>query len=120
MCIKKYTQFYTPLYKNVHDFDKNKKILLVKTLEKYQEFYYNYYRIEVEDMEKQGFTLVELLVVVAIIAVLSIIIIPSVISVNKNINKRMLSEKEENIETAAQLYATKNDDIFNGNFNVWV
>ena len=71
-------------------------------------------------MEKQGFTLVELLVVVAIIAVLSIIIIPSVISVNKNINKRMLSEKEENIETAAQLYATKNDDIFNGVDEVYV
>ena len=71
-------------------------------------------------MKKQGFTLIELLVVVAIIAVLSIIIIPSVINVNKNINKRMLSEKEEHIETAATLYASKNDDIFNGVDEVYV
>ena len=71
-------------------------------------------------MKKQGFTLVELLVVVAIIAVLSIIIIPSIISVNNTINKRMLSEKEEHIETAATLYASKNDDIFNGVDEVYI
>ena len=49
-------------------------------------------------MKKHGFTLVELLVVIALIAILSIIIVPSVISVNKNVNKRMLNQKMENIE----------------------
>ena len=64
-------------------------------------------------MNKKGFTLVELLVVVVIIAVLSIIIVPSVINVNKNINKRLLSEKIENIESSAILYANNNEEIFN-------
>ena len=63
---------------------------------------------------KKGFTLVELLVVIAIIAILSIIIVPSVINVNKNVNNRLLDSKKENITSAAQIYASKNDDIFNG------
>ena len=65
-------------------------------------------------MNKKGFTLVELLVVIAIIAILSIIIVPSIVNVNKNINKRLLSEKIENIESSAVLYANNNEEIFNG------
>lgn len=65
-------------------------------------------------MKKNGFTLVELLVVIAIIGILSIIIVPSVINVNKNVNTRLLDSKKQNITTAATLYASKNDDIFNG------
>ena len=65
-------------------------------------------------MRKNGFTLIELLVVVAIIGILSIIIVPSVINVNNNVNNRLLDSKKENITTAATLYASKNDDIFNG------
>jgi len=65
-------------------------------------------------MKKKGFTLVELLVVITIIGILSIIIVPSVINVNRNINNRLLDQKKEHIETGATLYASKNDDIFNG------
>ena len=65
-------------------------------------------------MNKKGFTLVELLVVIAIIGVLSVIIVPSVINVNKNVNKRLLDSKKQNISSAATLYASRNDDIFNG------
>ena len=65
-------------------------------------------------MRKYGFTLVELLVVIAIIAVLSIIIVPSVINVNNNVNNRLYDSKKESITTAATLYASRNDDIFNG------
>ena len=71
-------------------------------------------------MKKQGFTLVELLVVVVIIAVLSVIIIPSVININKSINKRLLSEKIENIESSAILYANNNEEIFNGTDVVYI
>ncbi len=71
-------------------------------------------------MKKKGFTLVELLVVIVIIAVLSVIIVPSVINVNKNINKRLLSEKIENIESSAILYANNNEEIFNGTDVVYV
>ncbi len=65
-------------------------------------------------MNRKGFTLVELLVVIAIIGILSLIIVPSVMNVNRNVNKRMLDQKIENIESGAVLYASKNDDIFNG------
>ena len=69
-------------------------------------------------MNKKGFTLIELLVVIVIIAVLSIVIVPSLIKINDNINKRLLSEKIENIESAAQLYARNNEEIFNGTTRV--
>ena len=65
-------------------------------------------------MRKHGFTLVELLVVIVIIGVLSVVIIPSLIKINDGINERLLSEKIENIESAAQLYARNNEEIFNG------
>ena len=71
-------------------------------------------------MNKKGFTLVELLVVIVIIAVLSVIIVPSVININKNINKRLLSEKIENIESSAILYANNNEEIFNGTDVVYI
>lgn len=71
-------------------------------------------------MKKKGFTLVELLVVIVIIAILSAIIVPSVININKNINKRLLSEKIENIESSAILYANNNEEIFNGTDVVYI
>ena len=64
--------------------------------------------------EKNGFTLVELLVVIAIIAILSLIIVPSVLRINDNINDELYTQKVDNIETAAELYASNNPDIFNG------
>ena len=71
-------------------------------------------------MNKKGFTLVELLVVIAIIAVLSIIIIPSVISINKNVNNRLYKGKIENVESTASLFASNNKDLFNGRDEVRV
>lgn len=65
-------------------------------------------------MNKKGFTLTELLVVVAIIGILSVIIVPSVIKINKNINNRLLSQKEEYIKSAAEMYAEDNPDLFSG------
>ena len=64
--------------------------------------------------KKNGFTLSELLVVIAIIALISVIAIPSVLVVNKNIKKRLLKEKEQQIIISAELYASDNPDIFNG------
>ena len=66
------------------------------------------------NINKKGFSLSELLVVIAIIAILTIIAIPSIITINKNINKRMYKEKQNKIVAAAELYATNNPDIFNG------
>ena len=71
-------------------------------------------------MKKDGFTLVELMAVIAIIAVLSVIIIPSLVTVNKNINSRLYNQKVDNIESAAELYASNNPDIFNGADRVYV
>ena len=71
-------------------------------------------------MKKNGFTLVELLVVIVIISILSIIVVPSIININKNINKRLLEEKKEHIESSAILYANNNEDIFNGTDEVRV
>ena len=65
-------------------------------------------------MNKKGFTLVELLVVIVIIGVLSVIIVPSVININKGINERLYEQKKENIEAAAVLYGNNNEEIFNG------
>ncbi len=65
-------------------------------------------------MKKNGFTLIELLVVIAIIAILSVVVIPSVMTVNKNVNERLYKQKIENIESAAELFASNNPDIFNG------
>lgn len=63
---------------------------------------------------KKGFTLTELLVVIAIIGVLGLLVVPSVLSVNKNINKRLLDNKKEHIESAAELYGSNHEDIFYG------
>ncbi len=65
-------------------------------------------------MNKKGFTLTELLVVIAIIAVLSLIIVPSVITINNNINERLRAEKIAYIVSAAELYGSNNEEIFNG------
>ena len=71
-------------------------------------------------MKKNGFTLIELLVVIAIIAILSVVVIPSVMTVNKNVNERLYNQKVENIESAAELYASNNPDIFNGADRVYI
>ena len=54
--------------------------------------------------KKKGFTLTEILVVIVLIGVIMAIAIPSVVEVRKRINKRLLSEKKQEILFAAQLY----------------
>ncbi len=55
-------------------------------------------------MEKNGFTLVELLAVLAILAVVIAIAVPSVMGVQESIKNSMLEEKASFIEEAATLY----------------
>ena len=64
-------------------------------------------------MNKKGFTLTELLVVIAIIAVLVLIAVPSIIAINRNMNKRVYNNKLDLIVKAAELYANNNPDLFN-------
>ena len=64
-------------------------------------------------MKKNGFTLTELLAVVAIIALIAIIAVPSIIVIRKNMNERIYKEKIELIEKAAETYASNNPDLFN-------
>lgn len=71
-------------------------------------------------MNKKGFTLTELLVVIALIAIIVVIAIPSIISINKKINQRVYKTKVEQIIGAAELYGTNNPDIFNGRSEVKV
>lgn len=71
-------------------------------------------------MNKKGFTLTELLVVIALIAIIVVIAIPSIISINKKINQRVYKTKVEDILASAELYGTNNPDIFNGRTEVKV
>ena len=54
--------------------------------------------------DKKGFTLVELIVVIAIISLLMVIAIPSVLLVQRRINNRSYNTKVELILDAAELY----------------
>ena len=55
---------------------------------------------------KKGFTLIEMLVVIALIGVVIAIAIPSITLVRKRINIRLLNEKKDEILVAAQLYGS--------------
>lgn len=70
--------------------------------------------------KRNGFTLTELLVVVAIIAIIAIIAIPSIIIINKRINKRLYNEKVDMIAKAAEVYANENPDAFGSNTEITV
>lgn len=63
-------------------------------------------------MKKNGFTLVELLAVLAILALLLTIAVPGVQKMSQKIQNNMFCTKVENIEKAAQLYGDDHyDDI---------
>ena len=53
-------------------------------------------------MNKKGFTLTELLVVIALISIIVLIAVPSVVSISKRINKRVYNAKIQEIVTAAE------------------
>ncbi len=54
---------------------------------------------------KKGFTISEVLVVIAIIGVILVIAIPSIVSIRKRSNERLLESKKDIILVAAELYA---------------
>ena len=68
-------------------------------------------------MNKKGFTLVELLVVIVMIAIIVTIAVPSIMGVNQNIKDNMLDKKVTMIEEAAILYGqdNKNSIIYSSN-----
>ena len=55
-------------------------------------------------MNKKGFTMVELLVVIVILAIVVVIAVPSIAGINNLIKNNMLEKKAEIIEEAAVLY----------------
>ena len=46
-------------------------------------------------MNKKGFTLTELMAVIVIIAIIILIAVPSIMAINKNMNKRVYEKKKE-------------------------
>ena len=60
-------------------------------------------------MKKRGFTLTEVMVVVAIIAVLSAILTPVFISVRESANESVCSEHLHQIQLATEMYRTSED-----------
>ena len=59
-------------------------------------------------MNKKGFTLIEVIMVIAIIAILSIILAPNVmVLINKN-NERSCEKLIDNIKSAAKMYVNQN------------
>ncbi len=61
---------------------------------------------------KRGFTLVEMLAVIAIIAAMTALVIPSIILVKDKINERAYQAKKEIILLAAQTYGQNNPNLF--------
>ena len=65
-------------------------------------------------MNKKGFTLVEIISVVALLALIIIITVPIIGNTGENVKKKTLETKIENIEKAAVLYGQDN----RGNFTI--
>lgn len=59
-------------------------------------------------MNKKGFTLIEVIMVIAIIAILSIILAPNVMSLIKKNNEKSCEKMIGNIESAAKMYVNQN------------
>lgn len=63
-------------------------------------------------MNNKGFTLVEIISVVALLAIVIIITVPIIGNVSENIKKSTLKTKVENIKKAAILYGQDNREYF--------
>lgn len=61
---------------------------------------------------KRGFTIVEIISVIAVLSLLMIICVPIIGNTSINIKKKTLNTKIENIEKAAVLYGQDNKDKF--------
>lgn len=59
-------------------------------------------------MNKKGFTLIEVIMVIAIIAILSIILTPNVMSLIRKNNEKSCEKMISNIESATKMYVNQN------------
>lgn len=68
--------------------------------------------IKGDNMKKNGFTLTELIAVIALLGLIIGICVPSIMVANKNIKKKTLATKVNNIESAAILYGQDHRENF--------
>ncbi|MEG2618579.1 MAG: prepilin-type N-terminal cleavage/methylation domain-containing protein [Bacilli bacterium] len=64
-------------------------------------------------LNKKGFTIVEILSVIAIIGIMILIVVPSTFLIVKNINNRVYESKKNLILSAAEVYAQDRKALFN-------
>ena len=62
---------------------------------------------------KKGFTLVELLAILAILGAVILVSVPSIISTNKNSREKNYEQYQESIENAAEVYVETHPDKYN-------
>lgn len=63
-------------------------------------------------MKRKGFTLVEIMIVVAIIALLAAIAVPNLLSAKKTANEAAAKANVRSFSTAAETYATANNGAY--------
>jgi type IV pilus assembly protein PilA len=63
-------------------------------------------------MNRKGFTLVEIMIVVAIIALLAAIAIPNLLSAKKTANEAAAKASVRSLSTAAEVFATSHNGVY--------